>query len=194
VTPPARLMERPYLQPVYDEPSSSSGRCGALRGWWDGNPATSSRPRSGPLPGLADLAGGPGCWPTGPGPPGRSRSRAGPKPEPEPTGIREGPATPRTTPTDRRCGWPGTWRAGLVGRSEDPGVRAVRRQVFSRRAQAASSTMATGCSRGRTESGEAPETSLPERLPTPRNTTRLNWEFVPPQAGRLSTSNSAPCP
>ena len=41
VTPPARLMERPYLRPVYDEPEFIVRTVWRLYGgWWDGNPAT----------------------------------------------------------------------------------------------------------------------------------------------------------
>jgi alkyl sulfatase BDS1-like metallo-beta-lactamase superfamily hydrolase len=41
VRPPAELADRPYLQPVYDEPEFVVRNVWRLYGgWWDGNPAT----------------------------------------------------------------------------------------------------------------------------------------------------------
>jgi alkyl sulfatase BDS1-like metallo-beta-lactamase superfamily hydrolase len=41
VRPPAALADRPYLQPVYDEPEFVVRNIWRLYGgWWDGNPAT----------------------------------------------------------------------------------------------------------------------------------------------------------
>ena len=38
--PPAHLLERPYLRPVYDEPEFVVRNVYRLYGgWWDGNPA-----------------------------------------------------------------------------------------------------------------------------------------------------------
>ena len=74
--PPAHLMARPYLQPVYDEPEFVVRNVWRLYGgWWDGNPATlKPAPERALAPELAELAGGAGvladraldCWP-GPG-------------------------------------------------------------------------------------------------------------------------------
>ena len=60
VVPPARLMERPYLQPVYDEPEFIVRTVWRLYGgWWDGNPATlKPAPERSLALELAELAGG----------------------------------------------------------------------------------------------------------------------------------------
>ena len=60
VVPPARLMERPYLQPVYDEPEFIVRTVWRLYGgWWDGNPATlKPAPERTLALELAELAGG----------------------------------------------------------------------------------------------------------------------------------------
>ncbi|MGB6455381.1 MAG: alkyl sulfatase dimerization domain-containing protein, partial [Streptosporangiaceae bacterium] len=62
VTVPGHLVDRPYLQPVYDEPEfivrTVWRRYG---GWWDGNPATlKPAPERALAVELASLAGGPG--------------------------------------------------------------------------------------------------------------------------------------
>ena len=60
VTPPPALMERPYLQPVYDEPEFIVRTIWRLYGgWWDGNPATLKPAAERTLAlELAELAGG----------------------------------------------------------------------------------------------------------------------------------------
>ncbi len=60
VVPPARLMERPYLQPVYDEPEFVVRTVWRqYGGWWDGNPATLKPAAERALAAeLASLAGG----------------------------------------------------------------------------------------------------------------------------------------
>ena len=60
VTPPPALMERPYLQPVYDEPEFIVRTIWRLYGgWWDGNPATLKPAAERALAlELAELAGG----------------------------------------------------------------------------------------------------------------------------------------
>ncbi len=62
VTPPAHLMERPYLRPVYDEPEFVVRTVWRLYGgWWDGNPATlKPAPERALALELAELAGGAG--------------------------------------------------------------------------------------------------------------------------------------
>ena len=88
VTPPARLMERPYLQPVYDEPEFIVRTVWRLYGgWWDGNPATL---KPAPERSLAARAGRPGRWGRGPG-------RSGPGPSGRP-----GPAAGRLRRRPRR--------------------------------------------------------------------------------------------
>jgi alkyl sulfatase BDS1-like metallo-beta-lactamase superfamily hydrolase len=60
VKPPAALMQRPYLSPIYDEPEFVVRNIYRLYGgWWDGNPAHLKPPRDAALAGeLASLAGG----------------------------------------------------------------------------------------------------------------------------------------
>jgi glyoxylase-like metal-dependent hydrolase (beta-lactamase superfamily II) len=60
VRPPAHLLERPYLAPVYDEPEFVVRNLWRLYGgWWDGNPASLKPAREEALAReLASLAGG----------------------------------------------------------------------------------------------------------------------------------------
>jgi alkyl sulfatase BDS1-like metallo-beta-lactamase superfamily hydrolase len=60
VTPPAELMARPYLRPIYDEPEFIVRNLWRLYGgWWDGNPARLKPPRDAALAAeLTQLAGG----------------------------------------------------------------------------------------------------------------------------------------
>ena len=60
VTVPATLADRPFLQPVYDEPEFIVRTVWRLYGgWWDGNPATLKPARERAVAAeLADLAGG----------------------------------------------------------------------------------------------------------------------------------------
>ena len=60
VRPPAELLARPYLAPIYDEPEFVVRNLYRLYGgWWDGNPAHLKPPREAALAGeLARLAGG----------------------------------------------------------------------------------------------------------------------------------------
>jgi alkyl sulfatase BDS1-like metallo-beta-lactamase superfamily hydrolase len=62
VRPPADLLDRPYLQPVYDEPEFVVRNIWRLNGgWWDGNPASlKPAPEAALARELAALAGGPG--------------------------------------------------------------------------------------------------------------------------------------
>jgi alkyl sulfatase BDS1-like metallo-beta-lactamase superfamily hydrolase len=62
VSPPADLLDRPFLQPVYDEPEFVVRNVWRLNGgWWDGNPATLKPARDVAVAEeLAELAGGPG--------------------------------------------------------------------------------------------------------------------------------------
>jgi hypothetical protein len=132
-------MERPYLQPVYDEPEFVVRTVWRqYGGWWDGNPATlKPAPERALALELAELAGGPGVLadralalldaamaggggpgsspPAGPGAPERALRLAGHLAE---------------------LAW--------LAAPDDPGVQDARRLVFTRRAEAASSTMAHG--------------------------------------------------
>ena len=60
VRPPTTLADRPYLQPVYDEPEFVVRNVGRLYGgWWDGNPASLKPARESALAAeIATLAGG----------------------------------------------------------------------------------------------------------------------------------------
>jgi alkyl sulfatase BDS1-like metallo-beta-lactamase superfamily hydrolase len=62
VRAPERLMARPYLQPVYDEPEFIVRNVWRLYGgWWDGDPSRlKPAPREALAREIADLAGGPG--------------------------------------------------------------------------------------------------------------------------------------
>ncbi|MGH9080503.1 MAG: alkyl sulfatase dimerization domain-containing protein, partial [Acidimicrobiales bacterium] len=130
VTPPAHLMERPYLQPVYDEPEFVVRTVWRLYGgWWDGNPATlKPAPDRALAVEIAGLAGGAGVL--------ADRALAlvdGAGAEGEP-GAEDGAL--------RLAGHLAelAWSAA----PDDPAVQEARRIVFTRRADAASSTMAHG--------------------------------------------------
>ena len=60
VEPPAGLVTRPYLAPIYDEPEFIvRNLCRLYGGWWDGNPAHLKPPREAVLAReVAELAGG----------------------------------------------------------------------------------------------------------------------------------------
>jgi len=129
VTAPAHLVARPYLQPVYDEPEFVvRGVWRLYGGWWDGNPATlQPAPERALARELADLAGGPGAL----------AERALALLEPV------GPGT--DTADDGALRLAGhlaelAWEADPL----DPAIAAARRTVFTRRAEAATSTMARG--------------------------------------------------
>ncbi len=87
VVPPAQLMDRPYLKPVYDEPEFIVRNVWRLYGgWWDGNPASLSPRLSGRWrPNWRRWPGERRRWPTG-------RRRW----------LGLGSARPT-------CGWPGIW-------------------------------------------------------------------------------------
>ena len=136
VAPPPDLMERPYLQPVYDEPEFIVRTIWRLYGgWWDGNPATLKPAAERTLAlELAELAGGATVL----------ADRA--------VALMEGSGTTAFAP-----GTPGKGLADdslrLAGHlaelawlaaPDDPAVGEVHRTVFTRRADAATSTMAKG--------------------------------------------------
>jgi alkyl sulfatase BDS1-like metallo-beta-lactamase superfamily hydrolase len=127
VTPPAHLVGRPYLQPVYDEPEFVvRGVWRLYGGWWDGNPATLKPASEVALAHeLAELSGGPV----------RLADRAlalvgsadtGPDPD----------AALRLAGHLVELAW--------LAAPDDPGVADARRAVFTRRAEVATSTMARG--------------------------------------------------
>jgi alkyl sulfatase BDS1-like metallo-beta-lactamase superfamily hydrolase len=129
VTPPARLMERPYLQPVYDEPEFIVRTVWRLYGgWWDGNPATlQPAPERALADELAGLAGGASAL--------ADRALA----------LLESSTGPDGGPDDASLRLSGhlaelAWLADAA----DPGIRRIRQRVFEARADAATSTMAHG--------------------------------------------------
>ncbi len=134
VSPPARLMERPYLQPVYDEPEFIVRAVWRLYGgWWDGNPATLKPASERALAlELADLAGGAGAL--------ADRALALVEASSTTGSHRAAPVTDdgpmRLAAHLAELAW--------LAAPDDPGVREVRGAVFTARAEAASSTMARG--------------------------------------------------
>ena len=152
-------------------------------GWWDGNPATlKPAPERALALELAELAGGAGVLAD------RALALHRRRPATRPTGGAHG-RRPRTT----ACGWPGTWPSWPGWpRPDDPGVGEVRRTVFTRRADAATSTMAHGVfSWAARESGAAVRDGPPDPVGGRAVATPLNREFARRQAARLSTSNCA---
>jgi len=130
VEPPAHLMARPYLQPVYDEPEFVVRSVWRLYGgWWDGNPAT-LRPAPERILAreLADLSGGPGALAD------RARELLARAPTEDGGGGDEGVL--RLAGHLAELAW--------LAAPDDPAVSEVRRAVFTRRAGAATSTMARG--------------------------------------------------
>ena len=138
VVPPAWLMERPYLRPVYDEPEFVVRAVWRLYGgWWDGNPAAlkPASERAVALE-LAELAGGAGALadralalidrPSS----GEDADRADTTPAVPDDGSM------RLAAHLAELAW--------LADPGDPGVRDARRAVFTARAEAASSTMARG--------------------------------------------------
>jgi glyoxylase-like metal-dependent hydrolase (beta-lactamase superfamily II) len=123
VTGPAALAERPFLQPVYDEPEFIVRTVWRqYGGWWDGNPATlKPAPERELAAELAALAGGAV----------RLADRA------------LALATADATDQSLRLAGHLAELAWLAGPG-DPAIAQARQHVFSLRADKATSTMATG--------------------------------------------------
>ena len=141
VTPPSQLMERPYLQPVYDEPEFIVRTVWRLYGgWWDGNPATlKPAPERALATELAGLAGGATALADRALALLESSTIAG-------EGAGNGPDRgPDDGPDDAALRLAGHLAelAWLV-EPTDPGISRIRQRVFEARAQAATSTMAHG--------------------------------------------------
>ncbi len=122
VTPPPRLMDRPYLKAVYDEPEfvvhTIWRRYG---GWWDGNPATlQPAPERALAVELAELVGGATAM-----------------------AERALQLASRSEDSDLRLGGHLAELAWLASPT-DPVVAEARRKVFTARAESATSTMARG--------------------------------------------------
>ena len=122
VKAPARLLEKPYLRPVYDDPEFVVRNIWRLYGgWYDGNPATLKPARETALATeLADLAGGAGRLAD------RARELAG-----------------AADDASLRLAGHLAELAALAA-PDDPAVHAARAEVFRRRTEAEPSTMAKG--------------------------------------------------
>ena len=125
VVPPAHLMDRPYLRPVYDEPEFIVHTVWRLYGgWWDGNPASlKPAPERALAAELAALAGGARML----------ADRAGALAAP---GARAGDDALRLAGHLAELAW--------LADPGDQGIARVRHLVFTARADAATSTMASG--------------------------------------------------
>ncbi|HEV3327785.1 MAG TPA: alkyl sulfatase dimerization domain-containing protein [Acidimicrobiales bacterium] len=135
VGPPADLADRPYLQPVYDEPEFVVRNVWRQNGgWWDGNPASLKPASDAALATeLTELVGGPGTL--------CERALA--------LADEGGDDALRLACHLAELAW--------LAAPSDPAVREARRAVFTARAEAATSTMAKGVFRwaARESLGEA---------------------------------------
>ena len=126
-------MERPYLQPVYDEPEFIVRTIWRLYGgWWDGNPATlKPAPERTLARELADLAGGAAVL--------ADRALAlvgGATPAALAGGTGHSDDLLRLAGHLAELAW--------LAVPDDPAIGEIHRTVFTRRADAATSTMAKG--------------------------------------------------
>ncbi|MHB8681033.1 MAG: alkyl sulfatase dimerization domain-containing protein [Acidimicrobiales bacterium] len=129
VRTPAHLLERPYLQPVYDEPEFVVRNVWRLYGgWWDGNPASlKPAPETALAAELAELAGGAGAL--------AARAEA----------LMAGAGDGDDEEADRARRLAGHLaELASLAAPGDAGVQRVRAEVFSSRATWATSTMAKG--------------------------------------------------
>jgi alkyl sulfatase BDS1-like metallo-beta-lactamase superfamily hydrolase len=122
VAPPRHLVDRAFLQPVYDEPEFIVRNIWRLYGgWWDGNPATLKPAEDRRLAHeLAELVGGAG----------RLAERA------------EALAAHGTDDAFRLAGH--LVEMAWLAAPDDDAIRAARQRVFRARAEASTSTMARG--------------------------------------------------
>ncbi len=122
VTPPAHLADRPFLQPVYDEPEFIVHNVWRLYGgWWDGNPATLKPANDRRLATeMAELAGG------------ASRLAA-----------RAEQLLDDATPEGERLSAHLIEMAWLAA-PDDHAIARARQRIFTARAERATSTMARG--------------------------------------------------
>ncbi|HML00069.1 MAG TPA: alkyl sulfatase dimerization domain-containing protein [Acidimicrobiales bacterium] len=129
VHPPSHLMERPYLQPVYDEPEFVVRNVWRLYGgWWDGNPASlKPAPEAALARELAELCGGAG----------RLAERA--------LQLLEEAQQPGAEGADTALRLAGhVAETAALAAPGDPSVQQARAAVFAARAEHATSTMAKG--------------------------------------------------
>jgi glyoxylase-like metal-dependent hydrolase (beta-lactamase superfamily II) len=130
VVPPRHLLDRPYLRPVYDEPEFIVHTVWRLYGgWWDGNPASlKPAPENALAAELAALAGGALTL--------ADRALA------LLAETRSGAGAARIEEALRLAGH--LAELAWLAAPGDEGIGRVRHEVFTARADAATSTMATG--------------------------------------------------
>ncbi len=130
VVPPSHLLDRPYLRPVYDEPEFIVHTVWRLYGgWWDGNPASlKPAPENALAAELAALAGGALTL--------ADRALA------LLAETRSGAGAARIEEALRLAGH--LAELAWLAAPDDEGIGRVRHEVFTARADAATSTMATG--------------------------------------------------
>ncbi len=139
----SHLLDRPYLQPVYDEPEFVVRNVWRqYGGWWDGNPATlKPAPERALAEELAALAGGaPALADRALALAATAATELGDAPGTEAGGTRPS-STPY--PTNLRIAGHLAEMAALAAPA-DPGVQRVRAEVFAQCARTATSTMAKG--------------------------------------------------
>lgn len=150
VTPPSALAERPYLQPVYDEPEFIVRNIWRLYGgWWDGNPATlKPAPERALANEVSALAGGASKLTD------RALALCDEATQAETKASSD--AALRLAGHLVEMAW--------LASPQDEGIQAARQRVFSLRAELATSTMAQGVFRwaARESGGEATAESQPD--------------------------------
>jgi glyoxylase-like metal-dependent hydrolase (beta-lactamase superfamily II) len=146
VTIPSQLADRPYLQPVYDEPEFIVRTVWRqYGGWWDGNPATLKPASERALAvELAGLAGGAAALAAraveladaalADALPGAEAGNA--RPDPKVAALRGGEEGLRLAGHLAELAW--------LAAPDDGRVREARHRVFSLRAERATSTMSAG--------------------------------------------------
>jgi glyoxylase-like metal-dependent hydrolase (beta-lactamase superfamily II) len=154
VRPPARLQERPYLRPVYDEPEFIVRNIWRLyAGWWDGNPATlKPAPERALAAELAGLAGGSGVLADRALALIEQAETAAAQASPGGGAPDEGGPGGSEAETARRLAGHLAELAWLAA-PDDHAIAEVRRRVFAARAGAATSTMTRGIFRWTADDG-----------------------------------------
>jgi glyoxylase-like metal-dependent hydrolase (beta-lactamase superfamily II) len=138
VAVPRRLADRPYLQPVYDEPEFIVRTVWRqYGGWWDGNPATlKPAPERALAAELATLAGGPRVLAA------RAVELAERTPAAQPAGDPGVAALPGGEEGLRVAGH--LAELAWLASPEDNEIAQARHRVYSIRAERATSTMSVG--------------------------------------------------
>ena len=134
VRPPAELLGRPYLRPVYDEPEFIVRTVWRLYGgWWDGNPASlKPAPERALAAELAELAGGAGALAD------RALEHLARAQEPGAAAGADGSAEAALRLAGHLA------ETAWLADPGDPGIQRARQLVYAARAERATSTMARG--------------------------------------------------